>query len=617
MNASEILAAVNAGEDKDWEFKSAKGGLPGSMWETYSAMANTDGGVIVLGVKESDDGPCDIHGLDDPAKMLKNFWSTFNDRGKVSVSLLANDDVQIVPVEGKPLLIVQVPRASRRQRPIFVGQNPLTGTYRRFNDGDYLCSREEVGRMLADQTEDSFDGRVVEHFGLNDLDPPSIAQYRHIFSARSPAHPWNTSADAQFLEQIGAWRKDRAAGLEGITFAGLMMFGKDGVISDPDAVPEFHLDYRERLSSDPSVRWTDRIWPDGTWTGNLFQFYQRVVPRLTADLKIPFQLQPGMVRKDDTPVHEAIRETFVNSIIHADFRGQGGIIIEKYRDRFEFSNPGTLLLPVEQILKGGVSECRNRLLQTMFSLLGYGEKAGSGFDKIRQGWASQNWRLPNIEETLQPDRVRVVLPMVSLLPEESVERIKGRFGTKFRKLSPLEVQALVTADLEGGVSNLRMRQICNEHPTELTKLLQGLVGGGFLQQDGRGRGTTYRLPGPVESSHKAGDSSHSGDSSHKGPQDSSHKLDEIPEPELTKLKVIAAPAHAGMRLPVEETRRMILELCRGRYFTAADLAELMNRNANGLRNRFLTPLVEEGLLVRKYPAEPNRPDQAYTTKEPA
>lgn len=615
MNASEILTAVNAGEDKEWEFKSAKGGLPGSMWETYSAMANTDGGVIVLGIKELDDGSCDIHGLDDPTKLLKNFWSTVNDRGKVSANLLANDDVQIVSMDGKPVLLVQVPRANRRQRPIFVGQNPLEGTYRRFNDGDYKCNEAETRRMLADQLDDSLDGRVVEHFGVDDLDSESLRQYRQIFATRSPTHPWIASPDLQFLEQIGAWRKDRAANVEGITFAGLMMFGKDRVICDPAAVPEFHLDYRERLSSDPQVRWTDRIWPDGTWTANLFQFYQRVVPRLMSDLKIPFQLQPGMVRKDDTLVHEAIRESFVNTIIHADFRGQGGIIVEKYRDRFEFSNPGTLLLSVEQILKGGVSECRNRLLQTMFSLLGYGEKAGSGFDKIRQGWASQNWRLPIIEETLRPDRVRLVLPMVSLLPEESVERIKGRFGTKFKKLSPLEVQALVTADLEGGVSNLRMRQICSEHPTALTKLLQGLVSRGFLEQDGRGRGTTYRLPGPGDSSHSAGDSSHKGDSLHNRPVDSSHKLEEIPEEELAKLRVIAAPAFMRMRLPIEETRRTILQLCQGRFFTAADLAELMNRNANGLRNRFLTPLVEEGLLVRKYPTEPNRPDQAYTTKE--
>lgn len=52
MDSQQLLSALKFGEDKDLEFKSAKGGLPRSLWESYSSMANTDGGVIVLGVKQ-------------------------------------------------------------------------------------------------------------------------------------------------------------------------------------------------------------------------------------------------------------------------------------------------------------------------------------------------------------------------------------------------------------------------------------------------------------------------------------------------------------------------------------------------------------------------------------
>ena len=52
---SDILAAAQVGETTDWEFKSARGGFPGSFWETYSALANSEGGVLVLGVSERDD----------------------------------------------------------------------------------------------------------------------------------------------------------------------------------------------------------------------------------------------------------------------------------------------------------------------------------------------------------------------------------------------------------------------------------------------------------------------------------------------------------------------------------------------------------------------------------
>ena len=201
MNASEILAAIEAGEDKDWEFKSAKGGLPGSLWATYSAMANTDGGVLVLGVKERD-GDFEVQGLDEPDKIEKDFWNTVNNRGKVNANLLTNSDVRIVPVSGLSVLVVQVPRASRRQRPIFVGSNPLEGTYRRYRDGDYLCSREEVGRMLADQSDQPADCEILPRFGLDDLDPKSLEQYRNRFASRSPAHPWLKLNDRELLEKL-------------------------------------------------------------------------------------------------------------------------------------------------------------------------------------------------------------------------------------------------------------------------------------------------------------------------------------------------------------------------------------------------------------------------------
>ena len=545
----------------------------------------------------------------EPRKLKKAFWDTVNNRGKVSLNLCSDSDVAEVKHPDGLILAIRVPQATRYQRPVFLGQNPLTGTYRRNYEGDYHCTEQEVSRMLSDRAEEPADSRILEDFGIEDLDLPSLHQYRQRLASHKPTHPWLSEDDLTLLTKLGGWRRDRKTGVEGLTMAGLLMFGRDETLRE--GVPGYHVDYRERLSNDPAERWSDRLTADGTWHPNLFQFYLRVAQRLVADLKLPFQLSPDLFRKGETEVHEAIREALVNALIHADYNGQGGIVVEKFRDAFEFSNPGTLLVSFDQLLRGNVSECRNKALQTMFMLIGVAEKAGSGVDKMRRGWASQHWRSPIIHEQVQPERVSWRLPMISLIPDESLARLEVIFGRKFHKFSKYEVQALVTADVEGSVDNARMRQICDLHAVDVTRLLQGLVSKEALVQEGQGRWSRYRLPDNSRSEHKAGHSEHKAWGSEHKAWGSEHKAEDFEHGD--ELLAIATLARNQQRLPPDEMERIILELCQGHWLTRNQLAELLDRHPDGLRQRFLNPMVGHGILRLRYPDKPNRADQAYTT----
>jgi predicted HTH transcriptional regulator len=109
------------------------------------------------------------------------------------------------------------------------------------------------------------------------------------------------------------------------------------------------------------------------------------------------------------------------------------------------------------------------------------------------GWRSQHWRSPKIEETVQPDRVRLLLPMVSLIPPEVEAELRERFGERFAKLDTTAVQAVVTASVEGAVTNGRMQEITDAHPKDITVVLQSLVREGFLEQQNQRRWASYRL----------------------------------------------------------------------------------------------------------------------------
>lgn len=136
-------------ENNRLEAKTAAGGLPHSIWETYSAFANTLGGVILLGVEEREDHSLHTVSLPDVEELLEEFWEKLNNPHFASQNLLSPQDLRVQKVNGDYIGVITVPRASRAQRPVYVFGD-LYHTYRRSGEGDYRCTPDEIQAMRLD-----------------------------------------------------------------------------------------------------------------------------------------------------------------------------------------------------------------------------------------------------------------------------------------------------------------------------------------------------------------------------------------------------------------------------------------------------------------------------------
>lgn len=494
-------------ENDEIECKEAADKLPKDLWETYSAFANTRGGTIYLGIKEKN-GKFSISGVNYPDKTIKELWDNLNNNNKVNMNILSDKDVSIERIDGKNVIKIIVPRADRRQKPIFIGDNPYNinkrfGTFRRNHSGDYKCNKQEVDRMIADSSYISQDSAILEGFGIEDLNIKSIRSYKNRLESRNPNHPWLSLDVKQFLYKIGAYGKNRATGKEGITYAGLLMFGEEREITDE--FPKYFLDYREK-STDSNIRWENRITSNsGLWSGNIYDFYFLVVNELTMNLKVPFKLVDG-IRQDTTLLHEAVREALANTLIHTDYRVERGIVIEKGDNYFKFSNPGTLRVSLEEAVNGGVSDPRNENIFKMFNLLGIGERAGSGIGKIAKVWEDEKWIKPQLKESFSPDRIELILNMKAA--NEKFDNENNETETEVKKNVPFsellnefsreEKDIILITMLKGTINNLYLQNTLKNDSKYLYKILKSLVNKGALVVSGSGKGTEYYLSDEIK-----------------------------------------------------------------------------------------------------------------------
>ena len=235
--------------------KDGKGSLPKDIWETYSAFANTDGGYIILGVREKKDS-FKLEGIENIEKVKKDLFNTVNS-SKVSANVITNKSVEVLEFDNKKALVIYVPRAKRIEQPIFLNSNPFGNSYRRIHEADQKLSDEQIKRMLAEQVNDSRDSIVLPHYGIDDIHHESLRAYRQLYTNLNPTAPWNELEDLEFLRSIGAWKVNRETNERGLTIAGLLMFSTHPVIQE--IFPNYMLDYQERPEAKTELRWVDRV----------------------------------------------------------------------------------------------------------------------------------------------------------------------------------------------------------------------------------------------------------------------------------------------------------------------------------------------------------------------
>ena len=484
-------------ENNRIEAKRALGGLPKSIWETYSAFANTLGGIILLGVVEDKDKSLHPVDLPDPGRLIEEFLELLNRPEKASANILSDQNISVELVEGCHIIAITVPRAERRDRPVYIDGNPFTGTYLRNGEGDYRCTKEEVQAMLRDAARKSPDMAVLEDTDPEALDGDSVRRYRSRLILRHPEHIWQELETPDFLYKIGALGKGRDEKLHP-TAAGLLMFGYEYEIVRE--FPSYFLDYQDMTVTESEQKKFNQVRrivsSSGDWSGNLFDFYFRVC-RALAPAYVSQQSsgissaspdssagEQQTENEEKSAVQEAFREALTNCLINADYYGTGGIVIRKEKDRVTFSNPGGFRIRLEDARSGGISDPRNSMLCRMFHLIDIGERTGNGIPNIYQIWKRQGWPAPAILQHFAPERTTLSLA------------VSQRFSFPASAAARPDIQKAVlinylTEHVSAGTKELA--SLLDISPAHARKLLSRIAAEDPTIKKGTNRNSTYRL----------------------------------------------------------------------------------------------------------------------------
>ena len=135
------------------------------------------------------------------------------------------------------------------------------------------------------------------------------------------------------------------------------------------------------------------------------------------------QIRSLIEKKEDERVE------FKRALIHADYHGRRGIVVEKHFHTITFSNPGTMRVSKSVAVAGGTSDARNSAIFNIFALVDIGERSGMGLANLHGLWKKYGYAEPKITESYDPDRTVLVVTTDDDTVNDTVKRPQTRTRT--------------------------------------------------------------------------------------------------------------------------------------------------------------------------------------------
>jgi len=628
--ARELFKELNAGDEGVRIEAKRASEIGKSILETICAFANEpdlDGGYLLLGAvrKGFDENGFPVYvpeNIENPDKIQTDIANQCASVFNIRIRPQIETDV----VDGKTVVVVRVNEAPASQKPVYFEKRGLPqGAYRRIGPSDQKCTEDDMPVFYS--SAESFDCSIVKGSSLDDIDENALSYYRRLREKVNPNAEELTYDDTNLLLALRACEKDKS-GEYVLTYTGLIVFGKTMALRR--LMPALRVDYirvsGNRWVENPDKRFESTI----DMRGAFILLVNRALNAITDDLPRGFELKDGDVQAS-TPINipnETLREAIVNAFIHRSFRVNQPIQIIRYSNRLEIINPGYSLKSPERLGEPG-SELRNQYISSIFHETNLAETKGSGIKTMREQMKKAKLMPPTFESSRENNQFTTRLLFHHLLGKEDVEWLS--LFTQYELNNEQRLSLIFVRELEA-IDNITYRQLNSDITSRKATLdLHRMCEMGLFELKGQSR-NAYYIAGPnlMGNINKKDGEMYRGDGEMYGANGEMYRgdgemygangemygangemygADELPEALKEKILKI------GKRVPEEEMKKLLIELCDLHPFSLHELSILLHRNMVFLRNHYINPLMAQGKLFYTIPEMIRHPDQKYTTKK--